>query len=189
MSKMFKPTYLLIMEHNITGLKYFCKTTMRDRLHRYKGSGVAWNKHLKEFGREVTVKIFGFYTDGKKCFDDAIKFSTDNDIVNSKEWANMIPETGKNGASLYGKLNPFYGKHHSEQTKEKLRIANTGNSYNKGAYRSPEHRAKISASLKGRKNPAVSKALTGRKLPQATRDKLRKAATGRKYSRIVTGKR
>ena len=99
MSKMFKPTYLLIMEHNITGLKYFCKTTMRDRLHRYKGSGVAWNKHLKEFGREVTVKIFGFYTDGKKCFDDAIKFSTDNDIVNSKEWANMIPETGKNGAS------------------------------------------------------------------------------------------
>jgi len=182
MSKMFKPTYLLIMEHNITGLKYFCKTTMRDRLHRYKGSGVAWNKHLKEFGREVTVKIFGFYTDGKKCFDDAIKFSTDNDIVNSKEWANMIPETGKNGASLYGKLNPFYGKHHSEQTKEKLRIANTGNSYNKGAYRSPEHRAKISASLKGRKNPAVSKALTGRKLPQATRDKLRKAATGRKYS-------
>jgi len=139
------------MEHNVTGLKYFCKTTMLDRVCRYKGSGVAWTKHLKEFGRDVTVGVLGFYIDSKRCFDAAKKFTEENDIVNSKEWANLIPETGKNGSILSGENNNFFGKHHTEETKEKLRKANKGRSVNKGAYRSPEQRAKISAALKGRK--------------------------------------
>jgi hypothetical protein len=178
----FKPTFLLVMEHNVTGLKYFCKTTLLDRVYRYKGSGVAWTKHLKEFGRDVTVGVLGFYIDAKRCFDAAKKFTEENDIVNSKEWANLIPETGKNGASLYGDKNPFYGKHHSEETKQKLKLAITGKSYNKGAYRSPEQRAKISAALKGRKNPAVSKALTGRKLSEETKRKISEGGKGRVFS-------
>jgi hypothetical protein len=170
------------MEHNVTGLKYFCKTTMLDRVCRYKGSGVAWTKHLKEFGRDVTVGVLGFYIDAKRCFDAAKKFTEENDIVNSKKWANLIPETGKNGASLYGDKNPFFGKHHSKETKEKIRLAHTGKSVNKGAYRSPEQRAKISAALKGRKNPAVSKALTGKKLSEETKLKIGKASKGRVFS-------
>jgi hypothetical protein len=181
-SNTFKPTFLLVMQHNITGLKYFCKTTCKDRVYRYKGSGVAWTKHLKEFGKDITVGVLGFYTDAKRCYEAAAKFTIDNDIVNSKEWANIIPETGKNGASLYGNKNPFYGKHHSEETKQKIKLANTGKSYNKGAYRSPEQRAKISAALKGRKNPAVSKALTGRKLSEETKRKIGEGGKGRVFS-------
>jgi hypothetical protein len=40
------------------------------------------------------------------------------------------------------------------------------NGVNKGAYQSPEKRAKISASLKGRSNPTVSEKLKGRKLSE-----------------------
>ena len=62
---------------------------------------------------------------------------------------------------------------------EHLRQKNTGKSYNKGAYRSLEQRTKISASLKGRKNPAVSQALTGRKLSDETKSKISIAGKGR----------
>lgn len=40
------------------------------------------------------------------------------------------------------------------------------NGVNKGAYQSPEKRAKISASLKGRSNPVISEKLKGRKLSE-----------------------
>lgn len=40
------------------------------------------------------------------------------------------------------------------------------NGVNKGAYQSPEKRAKISASLKGRSNPVISVKLKGRKLSE-----------------------
>ena len=40
------------------------------------------------------------------------------------------------------------------------------NGINKGAYQSPEKRAKISASLKGRSNPVISAKLKGRKLSE-----------------------
>jgi hypothetical protein len=83
---------------------------------------------------------------------------------------------------MSGENNPFFGKSHSEETKEKLRKANTGKSYNLGAYRSPEQRAKISASLKGRKNPHVSKALKGRKVPKETIAKMLESRKGYKFS-------
>jgi hypothetical protein len=178
----FKPTALLVMEHKITGLKYFCKTTCIDRINRYKGSGVAWTKHLNEYGRDVSVGVLGFYVDEKRCLDAAKQFSLDNNIVISSEWANIIPETGKNGASLFGELNPFYGKKHTPEIAERLRLQKIGKSVNKGAYRSLEQRAKISASLKGRKNPAVSLALTGRALSNETKAKISEAGKGRVLS-------
>jgi len=56
------------------------------------------------------------------------------------------------------------------------------NGVNKGAYQSPEKRAKLSAALKGRKNPAVSKALTGRKLSDETKAKIAEAGKKRIWS-------
>lgn len=163
-SNPFRPTALLVMEHNITGLKYFCKTSCVDRVKRYKGSGVAWTRHLKEHGTDVTVGVLGFYLDEQRCLDAAKKFSEDNDIVVSNGWANLIPETGKKSGSMAGERNPFYGKKHSPETAERIRLQKIGRSVNKGAYRSPEQRQKISEALKGRSNPSVSAALRGRKL-------------------------
>jgi hypothetical protein len=179
----FKPTLLLVMSHNVTGLKYFCKTSCLERVKRYKGSGTRWRNHLNVHGKDITVGVLGFYTEEKRCNEAALKFSRDNNIVESDDWANLIEETGlMTGVSMKGEKNPFYGKKHTPETAERLRLQKIGKSVNKGAYRSPEQRAKISASLKGRKNPAVSEKLTGRKLSQETKDKISKAGKGRQFS-------
>jgi hypothetical protein len=178
----FSPTALLVMQHNITGLKYFCKTSLLYRIYSYKGSGTRWNNHLKVHGKDITVGVMGVYTDKQRCLEAAKKFSADNDIVNSDEWANLVEETGMMGASMKGERNPFYGKTHTDEVKASMRQKRLGVSVNKGAYRSPENRAKISASLKGRKNPEVAEKLRGRKLSEETCKKISKAAKGRKLS-------
>ena len=178
----FKPTALLVMEHNITGLKYFCKTTLLDRVHRYKGSGVSWTKHLRENGFNVKVGILGFYVEENRCLDAAKQFSEENNIVESNDWANIVIETGRNGCSMVGERNPFYGKKHTPESIESGRLKRLGRSVNKGAYRSPEHRAKISASLKGRKNTASSIALKGRKLTEEHKKNSLEGRKGYKHS-------
>jgi hypothetical protein len=178
----FKPTALLVMEHNITGLKYFCKTALLDRVNRYKGSGTRWTNHLKVHGKDVKVGVFGFYVEEERCRNAAKQFSVDNKIVESDEWANLVEETGMMDRNMSNSLNPFYGKKHTPEMKESMRLARLGRSVNKGAYRSPEQRAKISASLKGRKNPAVSQRLIGRKLTAETKAKLSEAGKKRAWS-------
>ena len=87
--------YLYIKTHNTTGLKYFGKTTKTD-YHKYKGSGTYWLKHIKKHGYDVTTELVGvFNTDDVR--DYAVKFSIDNNIVESKEWANLEIETGLDG--------------------------------------------------------------------------------------------
>lgn len=161
------------MQHNVTGLKYFCKTSRLSRVSSYKGSGKYWTSHLNKHGKDVTVGVLGFYTDKQRCFDAAKKFSVDNNVAYSEEWANLIEETGMPGAIMAGEKNTFYGKKHSEESKKLISENKSGKSVNKGAYRSPEHRAKISSALKGRKKPGLSEKLTGRKLSQETIEKLR----------------
>lgn len=178
----FKPTALLVVKHNTTGLKYFCKTTLLDRVHRYKGSGTSWTSHLREHGFDVNVGILGFYVEEQRCLDAAKNFSEDNNIVNSNEWANAVIETGKNGCSMVGERNPFYGKKHTPEVIEKMRVQRLGISVNKGAYRSPEQRAKISASLKGRKNPVVAAKLSGRKQTEEHKANVAKGRQGFTHS-------
>jgi hypothetical protein len=154
MQQQFNPTVLLVMSHNVTGLKYFCKTSCLDRVKRYKGSGTRWLNHLNVHGKDINVGVLGFYIDEKMCNESALKFSKENNIVESEEWANLIEETGlMTGVSMKGERNPFYGKKHTAETIARISQNKTGKSTNKGAYRSPENRAKISASLKGRKKP------------------------------------
>jgi len=179
----FSPTYLLVMQHNVTGLKYFCKTSVLDRVKRYKGSGIRWVNHLNVHGKDISVGVLGFYIDEKRCNDAALSFSKENNIVESDKWANLIEETGlMTGVSMKGERNHFYGKHHTPETIERLRLQRIGKSINKGSYISPEHRKKISESLKGRKNPSVSAKLKGRKLSEETKQKISAAGKGRKFS-------
>lgn len=107
----FPPTALLVMTHNITGLKYFCKTSNLKNMHYYKGSGVYWKKHMRVHGRNITAGVLGVYFDKDRCVSAALKFSEENDIVASDEWANFIPENGLSGAGS-GELNHQYGKPH-----------------------------------------------------------------------------
>jgi hypothetical protein len=93
--KTFKPTYLYVKTHNVTGLKYFGKTTSNRK--RYRGSGHYWIRHINKHGYDVTTEIVGYFTEQDKCVKFATEFSISNNIVESKEWANERIENGLDG--------------------------------------------------------------------------------------------
>jgi hypothetical protein len=110
------PTYLYIKQHSITKKKYFGKTT-QDPL-KYNGSGVYWTDHIKKHGRKhvITTRLFGPFTDSIVISEFALAFSRDNNIVESKDWANLEPENGLDGgvtgkpSLLKGKPSPLKGR-------------------------------------------------------------------------------
>ena len=144
------PTYLYIKQHSITGLKYFGKTT-KDPL-KYNGSGVHWTRHIKQHGKEhiITTWVSEPYIDSIAISEFALSFSRDNNIVESKDWANIIPENG-----LDGGFN-MTGRTHSTKTKQKISDAKKGKTHSieskqkmsdikKGKIHSIESKQKISA--------------------------------------------
>lgn len=190
--KPFLPTTLYIKTHNITGLKYFGKTTGDP--FKYKGSGKYWTDHLKKHGNDVTTEIVGYFIDKKLCEEFALNFSKENNIVRSlnehgkKIWANQVDENGLDGGNT-NRTN--YGPHTIE-SRVKMSESKKGQvPWNKGKIgvnpgnrlpRTKEQKEKISKSLTGRQRTQESikktaDKLRGRKRPEIS-DKLR----GRKHS-------
>ena len=97
----FKPTYLYIKTHNITGLKYFGKTTGINP-EKYSGSGKYWLRHLQVHGKNFTTEIVGYYENETDCVEVASSFSKEHNIVESKDWANFKIENGTDGGSDLG---------------------------------------------------------------------------------------
>lgn len=155
---MFQPTALLVMQHNVTGLKYFCKTAQLHWLNYYKGSGKYWKRHLAKNGKDITVGVLGIYYDEQRCRNAALNFSRENNIVKSDEWANLIEENGLDGAPCgetnhnYGKPSPCIGQKRP-QTSAKLK-GELNPMYGKPS------------AMRGKKNIGASLALKGRKRPE-----------------------
>ena len=86
--------YLYVKQHSVTGLKYFGYTKNKNPF-KYSGSGIRWQKHYKKHGKEhiKTLEIWGF-DNQELCTEFALKFSREHNIVESKQWANQIPEKG-----------------------------------------------------------------------------------------------
>ena len=90
------PTVLYILQHSVTGLKYFGKTTQDIR--KYKGSGIHWLRHCKKHpGKIKTIWVSDPYIDSDAIVSFALAFSKEHNIVESKDWANIIPENGLSG--------------------------------------------------------------------------------------------
>lgn len=99
--------YLYVKQHNITGLKYFGKTT-RDP-NTYHGSGIRWLNHLRKHGRDVSTPNIWEFEDLSKCSKFALQFSKENHITEDSAWANLKPENGRDGG--------FYGNPYTEGRK------------------------------------------------------------------------
>ena len=154
----FAPTALLVMTHNVTGLKYFCKTSKLKNMHWYKGSGVYWKKHMRVHGRNITAGVLGVYFDKDRCVAAALKFSEENNIVASDEWANFIPENGLSGAGS-GELNHRYGKPHPNKGGTRPDMIGRLVGPLNGMYGKP-------SPMRGKNNTGASKAHKGRKRPE-----------------------
>ena len=116
--KEFKPTYLYIKQCNITGLKYFGKTVSKNPI-KYKGSGKHWTRHIEKYGNNVSTIWHQLFVDKEELVKFATDFSNNNQIVESSEWANLKIEDGLWGGGVKG-----------------IKILRT-----------PEHNAKIAASI------------------------------------------
>ena len=90
----FRPTFLYIKQHKVTGLKYFGKTHQNPE--RYKGSGMYWKDHCKKHGYDIETVWYQLFLDADTIKEVALNFSHQNDIVNSSEWANLVEENGIN---------------------------------------------------------------------------------------------
>ena len=174
---------LYIATHNITGLKYFGKTTRyftkEDLQNNYHGSGVRWNHHLNKHGDNVTMEIYGVFslneTDKNFVEPVALKFSEENDIVNSKEWANIIPENGLSGGFS------MLGRKHSEEAK--LKIGSKSKIFNKYRKHSEETKLKMSISRTGFRHSEESKL----KMSASTSKQIISDETKLKLSSLFTG--
>lgn len=89
---------LYIKTHNKTGMKYFGKTTKNP--HTYKGSGKIWKRHIAKYGYDVTTEVVGQFLCQDECTAYALALSEELDIVNSPDYANLIPENGLDGAPI-----------------------------------------------------------------------------------------
>lgn len=135
----FKPTYLYIKQHSITGKLYFGKTIKHD-IEKYKGSGTHWIRHIKKYGREHVINLwYCLFNNQEDCTNFAEIFSEQQNIVESSDWLNLIIENGIDGGDTFSsksnesKLitrikisNSKIGKHRSNETKHKISITNTG---------------------------------------------------------------
>ena len=131
----YNPTYLYIKKHNVTGLQYFGKT-IRDPI-KYRGSGRHWLNHLKRHGNDISTIWYQLFETEKELTEYAISFSNKNNIVESKNWANLVIENGINGGGVSGIKR-------SEETKKKIAQARTGK------VTSDETKKKIREKLKGK---------------------------------------
>ena len=95
---MFKPCRLYIKELN--NIKYFGKYSKEDILF-YPGSGTKWKNLIKKYGKEniKTIWISDWFYCPIEIQDFALKFSQDNNIIESSDWANLCAENGLSGGS------------------------------------------------------------------------------------------
>ena len=144
----FRPTFLYIKQHKVTGLKYFGKTHQNPE--RYKGSGMYWKDHCKKHGYDIETVWYQLFLDADTIKEVALNFSHQNDIVNSSEWANLVEENG---------INSGRGRWTQEQRKAA-----------RGVLKTEEHKKKISEKLTGENNP-----MFGKTVSQDTRIKMKES--------------
>jgi hypothetical protein len=96
--RQFKPTRLYVKQ--INGLKYFGKSCSNN-IEKYTGSGVKWLNYVKKYGKEniKTLWISDWFYCPHYLQDFALMYSEYNQIVESDEWANLMPEHGIYGSS------------------------------------------------------------------------------------------
>lgn len=91
-------TYLYIKRHSVTGKLYFGKTNKNPE--SYLGSGTHWKNHIKKHGKDFVETLwYCFFHDQEECTKFALMFSEQQNIVESNDWLNLVPENGMNGTS------------------------------------------------------------------------------------------
>lgn len=101
----FKPTFLYIKQHTITGKMYFGKTLLSgNKFDSYKGSGTKWKRHIKKHGKEHVVNVwYCLFTDIQQLVQTAIQLQKIMQVTDSDVFYNLKEETGIDGGGILGR--------------------------------------------------------------------------------------
>jgi len=114
----FKPTWLYVKRHKITGLQYFGKT-VKSNPYSYFGSGTYWTSHINKHGKEYVETVWvQLFEDKLELMSFAETFSSMFEIVKSPKWANLCPENGTDGGY---RPNNYFKIFNKEKKSEKIR--------------------------------------------------------------------
>ena len=94
----------MLKTHLKTNLKYLCKTIKDDPT--YKGSGKHWRNHLNIHGRDVSSELLFSSNNITEFSQVCLEYSKTLDVVDSNEFANLIPENGLDGGDTYSNQTP-----------------------------------------------------------------------------------
>lgn len=191
---LFRPTYLYIKTHNVTGLKYFGKTVSNKPVS-YTGSGKYWLRHLKVHGNDVFTEILGLYQDQAECIAAANEFSLVNNIVESSEWANFKIENGIDGGSDVGhkKTNTANMRVAAKIKAEKMLIEGTHPFMGeRGSVMARERNAKLSKeglhNFQGLRGSSHSTALNNKRVAEGTHNLVKRSdGTSMSSDRVASG--
>jgi len=178
--------YLYLKTHNTTGLKYLGQT--KNDPFKYTGSGTHWSRHIKKHGYDVTTIILYYTPFIEEIRELGLYYSDLWNIVESNEFANLIPESGEGGMVMIGKTHSSStkkkigegnkGKKRSDDHKEKIRLSQLGKIH------SDDHKAKNSLGNVGKKRSDEVK----RKISVGNKGKKRSEETKKKISKSKKGK-
>jgi hypothetical protein len=147
--------YLMVKTHNHTGLKYLCFHHGTDTsCFTYKGSGKYWLNHLRKHGNQIHTEILEKSEKQEVISEKGLEFSKLWNVVDSKEFANLMPEDAKTTA---GKLLEPWVREKALATKRK-RYREIGLTEKEkevrvkgvSAMHSPENRKKAQKSIRDR---------------------------------------
>lgn len=145
----FKPTYLYIKQHAITGKLYFGKTIKNPE--KYTGSGLHWKRHITKHGKEhIQTLWFCLFYDKDSIVDFALNFSEQQHIVESEEWLNQIIENAIDGGSTCGTGNGAFGKKYKRTKPCSLEARLNMSMCKKGKALSDSHKQSLSIAATGK---------------------------------------
>ena len=108
--------YLYLKTHSITGLKYLGYT--KNDPYKYRGSGLYWKRHLKEYGNHVSTEILFESESIDEISECGLCYSKMWDVANNESFANLCEEDGN---KAFGTANPnFKGHPQTEDTRKKI---------------------------------------------------------------------
>jgi hypothetical protein len=186
----FKPTRLYVKELN--GLKYFGKTIKEDVI-KYTGSGVRWGNQIKKYGKEniKTLWVSDWFYCPYHLQEFALMFSEYNQIVESAEWANLIPENGGicTGGSKKGHM-AGVPKPKSDRHRKAISATLTGISLDDrhGKDKADAIRASMSSSHSGKQRSAesIEKSAVGNRGKKRTQSTIDNLIESRKHYKKYT---
>ena len=99
--------YFIYLKESPLNLKYIGKTE-KDPFE-YNGSGIYWKNHLNKnnfTSKDIKTTILFETTSKEELRKMGLHFSKIYDIVNNKNFANLINEEGQGGKTFYGENHP-----------------------------------------------------------------------------------